>query len=156
MCSPIFDNTIPTTTTPSAFTTTTSVPAATIGIPKISGRMILLNRMMDIFIYVGMAVYIIHEISIDTTTSHFMIQSLLSAGGIGALIFSLASKDLAMELVGGMTLGMYNFFHVGDRIRISESNVAGKIIEIGFVETTIQRYVHFYLQILFDQVCASE
>ena len=110
-------------------------------IPKMSGRMILLNRMMDIFIYIGMAMFMIHEISIDPSTSHFMLQSLLSAGGIGALIFSLASKDLAMELVGGMTLGMYDIFHVGDRVRINESNMSGKVMEIGFVETTIQRYV---------------
>ena len=101
--------------------------------------MILLNRAIDIVIYLCMAIYIIHEISIDTSTSHFLVQSLLSAGGIGALIFSLASKDLAMEIVGGMTLGMYDIFHVGDRIRVSESNLSGKIIEIGFVETIIQR-----------------
>jgi small-conductance mechanosensitive channel len=101
--------------------------------------MILLNRTIDVLIYMAMAVYIIHEISIDSTTSHFIVQSLLSAGGIGALIFSLASKDLAVEIVGGMTLGMYDIFHVGDRVRINESNLSGKVIEIGFVETIIQR-----------------
>lgn len=101
--------------------------------------MILLNRIMDICIYGILAVAVLHEISTEPATFSFLVSSLLSAGGIGALILSLASKDLAVELVGGMTLGVYDLFHVGDRIRIPESNLSGKVLEIGVVETIIQR-----------------
>ena len=96
---------------------------------------------MDIVIYGILAVAILHEISTDHATFYVLVSSLVSAGGIGALILSLASKDLAVELVGGMTLGVYDLFHVGDRVRIPESNLSGKVLEIGVVETMIQRYV---------------
>ena len=99
---------------------------------------------MDIVIYGVLAVAILHEISTDHATFYVLVSSLVSAGGIGALILSLASKDLAVELVGGMTLGVYDLFHVGDRVRIPESNLSGKVLEIGVVETMIQRYVSLF------------
>jgi small-conductance mechanosensitive channel len=40
--------------------------------------------------------------------------------------------------VGGVALGVWNIFNVGDRVRF-DNGISGKIMEIGVVETIIQR-----------------
>jgi Mechanosensitive ion channel len=107
--------------------------------PYVSGRTILFNRMLDVVIYFIMALFILNEISMDASTNSFILNSLLSAGGIGALILSFATKDLATEIVGGVALGVWNIFNVGDRVRL-DNGISGKVLEIGVVETIIQRY----------------
>jgi branched-subunit amino acid transport protein len=104
----------------------------------ISGRIMLLNRTLDVVVYLIMTLLILNEISTDSHTNSVILHSLLSAGGIGALILSFATKDLATEIVGGVALGVWNVFNVGDRVRF-DNGISGKIMEIGVVETIIQR-----------------
>jgi small-conductance mechanosensitive channel len=100
------------------------------------GRVTLLDRMLDIVTFFAMALAVLNKLSIDSTIG---IQSVLSAGGVGALIFSLASKDLATEIVGGLALNAWNAIDVGDRVRLLDGTT-GKVIEIGLVETLIQGF----------------
>jgi len=67
------------------------------------------------------------------------IQSVLSAGGMGALIFSLASKDLAEQVVGGFALNAWDALDVGDKVLLGDGT-EGIVLEIGLVETLIQGY----------------
>jgi small-conductance mechanosensitive channel len=46
--------------------------------------------------------------------------SVLSAGGVGALVFSLASKDLAENIVGGFVLQTLDAFDVGDDVKVGD------------------------------------
>jgi small-conductance mechanosensitive channel len=71
---------------------------------KRPGRLVLLDRFSDYIIFLIVALCVLDALSIDLTWG---IQTLLSAGGIGALIFSLAAKDLAEQIVGGFALGAW-------------------------------------------------
>jgi small-conductance mechanosensitive channel len=71
---------------------------------KRPGRLVLLDRLSEYIIFLIVALCVLDALSIDLTWG---IQTLLSAGGIGALIFSLAAKDLAEQIVGGFALGAW-------------------------------------------------
>ena len=79
---------------------------------------------------------------------------MLSAGGVGALIFSLASKDLATEIVGGVTINAWNAIDVGDKVRLGDGT-AGKILEIGLVDTIFQGYDNIVTRIPNSQLTKS-
>jgi small-conductance mechanosensitive channel len=100
------------------------------------GRVALLDRLLDFVIVFVMILAVMDELSIDSTVG---IQSVLSAGGVGALIFSLASKDLAEQIVGGVALNAWNAIDVGDKVRLNDGT-AGTVLEIGLLETIIQGY----------------
>jgi small-conductance mechanosensitive channel len=71
---------------------------------KRPGRLVLLDRLSDYVIFLIVALCVLDALSIDLTWGF---QTVLSAGGIGALIFSLAAKDLAEQIVGGFALGAW-------------------------------------------------
>lgn len=100
------------------------------------GRVALLDRFLDLVIVLSMILAVLNVLSIEFTVG---IQSLLSAGGVGALIFALASKDLATELAGGVAINAWNVMDVGDRVRLGDGS-NGRVIEIGLVATVIQGY----------------
>lgn len=68
------------------------------------GRVILLDRLLDFIGFVIVALCVLDELAIDLTRG---LQTVLSAGGIGALVFSLAARDLAEQIVGGFALGAW-------------------------------------------------
>jgi small-conductance mechanosensitive channel len=82
------------------------------------------------------------------------LQSVFAAGGVGALIFSLASKDLAEQIVGGFAISAWDAFDVGDDIRLGDGT-EGTVKRIGLVETEIQGYDNIVIKIpnsqLFNQ-----
>jgi small-conductance mechanosensitive channel len=64
-------------------------------------------------------------------------QSLFSVGATGTLIFGLASKDLASQLLAGLTLHLSEKMFEGDSVRFSDST-SGTIAKMGWFETMIQ------------------
>ena len=55
------------------------------------GRVALFDHLLDFIIFLLTFLNVLDELKVDLSVG---IQSILSAGGIGALVFSLASKDL--------------------------------------------------------------
>lgn len=100
------------------------------------GRMVLVDRLVDFVVFLIMGTNILEILKLDVSVG---LQSVLSAGGIGALMFSLASKDFAENIIGGISLNAWDAVNVGDKVRIG-NGIEGTIMEIGLLETIIQGY----------------
>lgn len=100
------------------------------------GRVALFDRFLDFIIMVVTLLNILDLLKIDLSTG---MQSVLSMGGLGALVFSLASQDLAEGLVGEFALNAWDAFDVGDNILLGDGT-EGIVREVGLIETHIQGY----------------
>lgn len=67
------------------------------------------------------------------------LKSLLSFGGVGALVLSLSSKDVATQLVSGITLSTGDRFLEGDEIQLGDGQ-AGIIEKMGLAYTDLRGY----------------
>ena len=109
------------------------------------GRVALMDRFLDLGIAVVVILNMMDAMDMDassSSTSSSMsigVQSVLSAGGVGALAFSLASQDLAQGLVGGLAVQAWDAFTVGE-IVLLDDGTEGTITEIGLVETHVKGY----------------
>mmetsp|Transcript_15824 Transcript_15824/g.34086 ORF Transcript_15824/g.34086 Transcript_15824/m.34086 type:complete len:211 (+) Transcript_15824:1040-1672(+) len=65
------------------------------------------------------------------------IKSLFSIGATGTLVFGLASKDVASQIIGGLTLHLSDKIFVGDDVRFYDGT-QGKIEKMGWFETMIR------------------
>lgn len=81
------------------------------------GRVGLYDRLIDFLVASITVVVVFDKLSIDIGMG---LQSVLSAGGVGALVFSLASKDLAESIVGGFVLQAWDAFDVGDDVKLGD------------------------------------
>lgn len=97
------------------------------------GRVMIYDRLIDFVVAIITLTQILDVLSIDIGMG---LQSIISAGGVGALIFSLASKDLAQQIVGGFTVSVWDAFVVGEDVRLGDGT-EGTIVRIGLVETEI-------------------
>ncbi|KAL7577161.1 hypothetical protein ACA910_003498 [Epithemia clementina (nom. ined.)] len=66
------------------------------------------------------------------------LQSVFCAGGLGALVFGIASRNVAEQVVGGLVLAATDAYDQGDRIRLPQCNVEGTVQRISLVGTDIQ------------------
>ena len=67
------------------------------------------------------------------------LKSLLSFGGVGALIISLSSKDIATQFVSGLALSTGDKFIEGEEIQLGDGQ-AGIIEKIGLAYTDLRGY----------------
>ena len=100
------------------------------------GRVGLLDRFINLVIFVVVGLNVMDILDMDLSLG---MQSILSAGGVGALVFSLASQDLAQGLVGGLAVQAWDAFAVGDIIILGDGT-EGIVAEIGLVETHLKGY----------------
>jgi small-conductance mechanosensitive channel len=107
------------------------------------GRVGLYNRLINFLVASITVLVVFDELSIDVGMG---LQSVLSAGGVGALIFSLASKDLAENIVGGFVVQAWDAFDVGDDVKLGDGT-EGTVKSIGLVETEIVGYDNINLRI---------
>lgn len=115
------------------------------------GRIKLYDRLLDFVVAIGATAFLVDELKIDAGMG---MQSLLAGSGVGALAFSLASKDLAQHIVGGLTVQAWDAFDVGDDILLGDGT-AGTITKIGLVETELVGYDNVPIRIPNSQL-ASE
>jgi small-conductance mechanosensitive channel len=107
------------------------------------GRIALLDRVLDFVIFLVTLLAVLDKLNVDMSRG---LQSVLSAGGIGALVFSLASKDLAEQIVGGFALNAWDAFAPGDKVRLQDKT-EGIVLEIGLIETMIQQFDNIVVRI---------
>ena len=99
-------------------------------------RVKLYDRLLDVLIALETSLLVLDELQLDIGRGF---QSLFAAGGIGALIVGLASKDLAENIVGGLLVSSWNAFAIGDIVRLGDGT-EGTIQQVGLVETEIMGY----------------
>jgi small-conductance mechanosensitive channel len=111
-------------------------------------RVKLYDRLIDFIFFAVSAMVILDELSIDIGMGF---QSIFAASGAGALIISLASRDLAEQIVGGISLQAWDAFDVGDDIRFGDGT-EGTVKKIGLVETEIVGYDNIVIQLPNSQI----
>lgn len=107
------------------------------------GRVSLYNSLIDFVLVLVSSVLILDLLDIDVGMG---LESVFAAGGVGALVFSLASKDLAEQIVGGFAIQAWDAFEVGDCIQLGDGT-EGVVRKIGLVETQIVGYDHVPIRI---------
>ena len=101
--------------------------------PDRMGRIGLLDKFVDLIILFLASIFILDALDIGGLS----MESLFAAGGIGALTFSLASKSLAEQVVGGLVIAAWDVFQEGDDIVLLEMGIAGTVKKIGLADTAI-------------------
>jgi small-conductance mechanosensitive channel len=97
------------------------------------GRAGLFDKILDFMIFIfGLAVAV-KVLQIDIGTS---VESVVGAGGAGALAVSFASKDLGQAIVKGFAMQNWDAFKVGDWVRFGDGT-SGTIVSVGLVETEV-------------------
>lgn len=115
---------------------------------KSLGRVTLYDRLIDFALANVALLMILNELQIDIGMG---VQSVFAAGGVGAIFFSLASKDLASQIVGGLVLSLWDAFDEGDVVRLGDGT-EGTVRSIGLVETDIAAYDNTVIKIPNSQI----
>lgn len=108
------------------------------------GRAILYDKLLDFVIFLFGAMEVLGCLGVDFDGTG--IPAMLSAGGVGALAISLASRSLLEQIVGGVSLQAYNGFEEGDLIMLGDGT-EGFVRKIGLVETQIAGYDNIVIRV---------
>ncbi|KAI2509764.1 mechanosensitive ion channel [Fragilaria crotonensis] len=100
------------------------------------GRVTLYDKLLDMILILVASAVVLSELEIDYG---MRLQSIFAAGSLGAITFSLASRDLAENIVAGVVLQAWDAFEEGDDIRLGDGS-EGTVLKIGLVETELCGY----------------
>jgi small-conductance mechanosensitive channel len=99
------------------------------------GRLGVLNRLLDAAVYSMAAIFILDVLKFEMGLA---LQGIFAFGSVGTLVFSLASKDIATQLMYGVLLASSNRIYEGDSILLNKSKMRGTVHKLGWVETIIR------------------
>lgn len=134
---------------------TVSVVKRTIFFQSIKGRKLGRVGLYDRLIDVGIAILTLRVVlDIVDYDMGVGLQSVMAGSGIGALVFSLASKDVASAIVGGFIVQAWDAFEEGDTIKLGDGT-EGKVTKIGLVETEIVGYDNISVKVPNSQLTSS-
>ncbi|KAL7482512.1 hypothetical protein ACHAW6_009090 [Cyclotella cf. meneghiniana] len=85
-------------------------------------------------------IWLFHMLDYFEVQTGLAIKSLFSVGATGTIVFGLASKDLASQLISGLTLHLSEKMFEGDEVRFSDGT-SGKIEHMGWIPIPL-----FYLE----------
>ncbi|KAL7571363.1 hypothetical protein ACA910_007675 [Epithemia clementina (nom. ined.)] len=115
------------------------------------GRVSLMDTILD---FVVMSVALAHILSVLEIDWGVGLRSLFAAGGTMALMVSLASRDLAEQMVSGLLVKTWDAFDTAEYIRLGDG-IEGKVTAIGLVETCILGYDNITTHIPNSQICRT-
>mmetsp|Transcript_28343 Transcript_28343/g.42372 ORF Transcript_28343/g.42372 Transcript_28343/m.42372 type:complete len:452 (+) Transcript_28343:44-1399(+) len=92
------------------------------------------DRITNIFLYFVTAAIIAQILSVNIGIA---ISSVLSLGGLGTIILSLASKSVAEQLVSGIGLSTSGQFVEGEKIKLGDGT-KGRIFKIGVTHVELR------------------
>lgn len=115
------------------------------------GRVALYDRLIDFVVFLMATLLVLDHLQIDLTMS---LQSLFTAGGVGALLFSLASRGLAEQIVSGFMVNAWDAIEEGNDVVLGDKT-EGVIHRIGLVETEIMGYDNVVTKIPNSQLTAQ-
>mmetsp|Transcript_6254 Transcript_6254/g.15055 ORF Transcript_6254/g.15055 Transcript_6254/m.15055 type:complete len:382 (-) Transcript_6254:32-1177(-) len=98
------------------------------------GRANLLNQLLDLVILMVTTLFLIDLLDVEIGAGF---TSVFAIGGVGTLIISLASKDIAEQLLSGLVLHVTDKFYEGDLVRFGDGT-AGTVFKIGWMHTVIR------------------
>ena len=98
------------------------------------GKMELVDNLGDALLYATWGVYILRTLEFQTGIA---VKSLFSLGATGTIVFSLASKDIASQMMSGLTLHLSDKIYQGDSIEL-EDGTSGIVEDLGWMQTSIK------------------
>lgn len=79
--------------------------------PNKLGKAVVCDRVMDVLIYASWALGVMDTINFTVGPG---LASLFAFGGLGTFVFGMASKDMAAQVVSGITITTSEKFHIGE------------------------------------------
>mmetsp|Transcript_18563 Transcript_18563/g.38503 ORF Transcript_18563/g.38503 Transcript_18563/m.38503 type:complete len:531 (-) Transcript_18563:143-1735(-) len=107
----------------------------TLGKSKIElGKLNIIDHLLDGMIYSLWLIFLLDFLEVQTGIA---VKSLFSVGATGTLVLGLASKDIASQIMNGLTLNLSEKMYEGDEVRFSDGT-SGVIVKMGWMETMIR------------------
>jgi small-conductance mechanosensitive channel len=103
--------------------------------PEKLGKIMIYDRILDVIIYAALSFSIMDTVEVEYGAGF---KSLFAFGGVGTLVFSLASKDMATLFVSGLVLSTSEKFIEGDVIELGDKTT-GTVVKTGLLYTSIRR-----------------
>jgi len=94
------------------------------------------DRVGNLFIGLTTALVLSDVLALETGRAF---SSIFALGSVGTLVFSLASKDVVSQFIGGLALSASNKFYEGEQIRLGDSTV-GIVSRVGWMNTEIRGF----------------
>ena len=107
------------------------------------GKGNIYDRVGNLFISLTTALVISDVLALETGRAF---SSIFALGSVGTLVFSLASKDVASQFIGGLALSASNKFHEGEEIKLGDSTV-GIVSRVGWMNTEIRGFDEIVMKI---------
>lgn len=99
-----------------------------------SSKIKILDTLANIVIAIPTAFILLDEFAVPVGRA---LKSLFALGGVGTLVFSLASKDVAGEIVNGVALASSNKYDEGDYILLGDGT-QGMVSNMGWLYTDLR------------------
>ena len=107
------------------------------------GKGNIYDRVGNLFICVTTGLIISDVLALETGRAF---SSIFALGSVGTLVFSLASKDIASQFIGGLALSASNKFYEGEEIKLGDSTV-GIVSRVGWMNTEIRGFDEIIMKI---------
>lgn len=98
------------------------------------GKMHVFDQLGDGILYATFVVSMLQFLQVQTGLA---LTSLFSVGATGTLVFGLASKDIASQILSGLTLHLSEKLFEGDDVRFHDGT-SGRIVSMGWFETMVR------------------
>jgi small-conductance mechanosensitive channel len=102
--------------------------------PEKLGKIMIYDHILDVIICATLCFSIMDTLEIEYGAGF---KSLFAFGGVGTLVFSLASKDMATLFVSGLVLSTSEKFNTGDFIELGDKTT-GTVVNTGLLYTSIR------------------
>jgi small-conductance mechanosensitive channel len=102
--------------------------------PEKLGKALVYDRFLDWIIYAILAFSIMDTLNIQVGAG---LKSVFALSGVGTLVLSLASKDMASLFVSGVALSTSEKFRTGDLIKLGD-NTTGVVQRMGLLFTEVR------------------
>jgi small-conductance mechanosensitive channel len=112
------------------------------------GKVAFVDRILDLTIGISTAYNVLHVLGIELGMG---LNSLFAASGVSAIIFSLASKGMVEQIVGGLLLNGWDAIEVGEYVRFQDGT-EGTVVSIGLIETELMGSDHVPMRVPNSQI----
>ena len=112
------------------------------------GKLAFFDRITDLGLGIAAGYNVLQILEYQLGVS---LNSFFAASGVSAIVFSLASKGMIEQMVGGLLLQAWDAIEVGEKVRLGDGT-EGTIVRIGLVETEVMGGDHVPIRVPNSQI----
>ena len=112
------------------------------------GKLAFFDRLTDLCLGLAAGYNVLHILEYKMGVS---INGFFAASGVSAIVFSLASKGMVEQMVGGLLLQAWDAIEVGETVRLADGT-EGTIVRIGLLETEVVGGDHVPIRVPNSQI----